>query len=181
LPQTSTKSSICCSIQAQPEIQSITTIAADVNEVQYPVLDSSYQGNISAASFVRRHGWHIRLVLDGETVYISHDYDANQIKEAIELLSLVDQVSISINNGGSTACAQHDGVNAGDISITFLSLFGIAGNLPLTNVETSGLDGAMWVEVHTVTDGDSALNGSLKLSFRGATTEFIDVSADVNN
>jgi hypothetical protein len=46
-------------------------------------------------------------------------------------------------------------------------------------VETSGLDGARRVEVHTVTDGDSALSGSLKLSFRGATTEFIDVSADV--
>jgi hypothetical protein len=57
--------------------------------------------------------------LDGETTYISHDYDANLIKEAIESLSLVDQVSISINNGGSTACAQHDGVNAG----AFLSLF----------------------------------------------------------
>jgi hypothetical protein len=177
------KQRVSLTCDPQPEIQSITTIAADVNEVQYLVLDSSYQGNGEVSEVQRvlcdATGGTFGLSLDGETAYISHDYDANQIKEAIESLSLVDQVSISINNGVSTACAQYDGVNAGDFSITFLSLSGIAGDLPLMNVETSGLDGARRVEVLTVTDGDSALSGSLKLSFRGATTESIDVSADV--
>jgi len=39
------------------------------------------------------------LAIDGETAYISHNADANDIKESLEALSLIEEVSILFNNG----------------------------------------------------------------------------------
>jgi hypothetical protein len=70
------------------------------------VLDLSYQGNGE--------------VLEVQRVLVAHSaclWTARpltffaiimQTKQAIESLSLADQGSISINYGGSTACAQYD-------------------------------------------------------------------------
>ena len=175
------KQRISITCNPQPEIQSVSTMAADINEVQYLVIDSSYQGNGEVFEIQQvlcdATGGTFGLSFGDETAYISHNDGVEEIKEAIESLSMVDQVSVIINNGGSTACLSHDGVNAGDFSITFQSLFGIAGDLPLMTAETSGLDGARRVEILPVTDGDASLSGSLKLSFRGSTTNAIDVSS----
>ena len=179
-PFSQEKQRISLTCDPQPEIQSITTFAEDINEVQYLVIDSSYQGNGEVLEIQRvlcdAMGGTFGLSFGGETAYISYNDGAEEIKEAIESLTVVDQVSVNINNGGSTACSSHDGITAGDFSITFLSLFGIAGDLPLMTAETSGLDGARRVAVLPVIDGDASLSGSLKLSFRGSTTKDIDVS-----
>eukprot|EP00804_Cyclotella_cryptica_P021433 CCRYP_005783-RA/>CCRYP_005783-RA protein AED:0.00 eAED:0.00 QI:831/1/1/1/1/1/3/2372/6166 len=166
----------------QPEIQSITTSAADINEIQFLVIDSSYFGNGEVLEVQRvlcdATGGTFGLSLGGETAYISHDDDADGIKQALESLSIIYEVSVNFNAGGSMACAPHDGINAGDFSITFQSLTGVSGDLPIMLAETSGLDGARRVEVVPVIDGDAPLTGSLKLSFRGAMTESVDVSMD---
>jgi hypothetical protein len=177
------KQRISLTCNPQPEIQSITTVASDINEVQYLVIDSSYKGNgevleVQQVLCDATRGT-FGLTLGEETAYISYDDDATAIKEAIESLSSIDRVSVNINNGGSSACKGYDGANAGDFSITFQSMLGISGDLPLMSAETSGLDGARRVDVRSVMDGDAALSGSLKLSFRGATTETIDVSVDL--
>eukprot|EP00970_Alexandrium_tamarense_P002964 scaffold427_cov103-Alexandrium_tamarense.AAC.19 len=91
---------------------------------------------------------------------------------------MVDKVSIMFNNGMTTACAPFDGSSAGDFSVTFQSLSTIAGDVPLMIAETSSLDGARRVDIASVVDGDAPLSGSLKISFRGAVSEAIDVSLD---
>ena len=53
------------------------------------------------------------LAIDGETAYISHDADANDIKESLEALSLIDGVSILFNNGKTSGCAPFDDESAG--------------------------------------------------------------------
>jgi len=166
----------------EPEIQSISTSATDINEIQYLVLDSSYSGNgqVKEVQNVQcdATGGTFGLSLLGETAYISYDANADGIKESLEALSMVDDVSIVFNNGKTSACAPFDGSSAGDFSITFESLTGVNGDLPQLTAETSGLDGARHVVTSTEVDGDAPLSGDLKLSFRGAVTESIDVSLD---
>ncbi|KAL9189871.1 hypothetical protein ACHAXT_009546 [Thalassiosira profunda] len=172
--------SLTCS--PEPEIQSVTTSATDIDEIQFLVLDSSYSGGGEVAEVQRIRcdatGGTFGLLLDGETAYISHDADADDIKESLESLPMVGEVSVAFNNGKTSACAPFDGSAAGDFSVTFQSLAGMAGDLPLMIAETSGLDGARHVEVTTEVDGDAPLSGSIKLSFRGAVSEAIDVSLD---
>mmetsp|Transcript_25263 Transcript_25263/g.52844 ORF Transcript_25263/g.52844 Transcript_25263/m.52844 type:complete len:1508 (+) Transcript_25263:155-4678(+) len=170
--------SLTCS--PQPEIQSVTTSATDINEVQYIVLDSSYTGNGEVLEVQNilcdATGGTFGLSLGGDTAYISHDADANDIKESLESLTMIDEVSVAFNNGKTTACAPFDGLAVGDFSVTFQSLSGMTGDLPLMTVESSGLDGARHVGITTAVDGDAPLSGSLKLSFRGAVSEAIDIS-----
>jgi hypothetical protein len=76
--------SLTCS--PEPEIQSISTSATDIDEVQYLVLDSSYNGNGEVVEVQNIQcdaiGGTFGLAFDGETAYISHDADANDIKES---------------------------------------------------------------------------------------------------
>ena len=168
----------------QPTIQSVTTSANDINEIQYLVIDSSYSGagRISEVQNIRcdASGGTFSLSLGGETAYISHDADLNSIKDSLQSLSAINEVSIAFNNDRETACASFDGSSAGDFSVTFLSLSGMDGDLPQMTAETSGLEGARHVVVTTEVDGDAPLSGSIKLAFRGSTSIEVDVSLEPN-
>ena len=172
--------SLTCSPQS--EIQTITTSASDMDEIQYLVIDSSYNGN--GAILEVQHvmcdatGGTFGLSLGDDTVYIAHDADENDVKDAIESMTIINQVSISFNGNAVTACAPYDGSSAGGFTVTFESLSGVAGDLPSMMAEMSGLEGARHVEVSTNVDGDAPLGGSLKLSFNGALSDDIDVSLD---
>ena len=174
--------SLTCSPQS--EVQTITTSATDIDEVQYLVIDSSYSGNGEVLEVQRvmcdATGGTFGLSLGDETAYIAYDADENEIKDAVESMTLINQVSIDFDGGVTTACTPYDGSTAGSFTVTFQSLFGIAGDLPLMVAEMSGLEGARHVEVSPVVDGDAPLGGSLKLSFSGAVSEAIDVSLDNN-
>lgn len=168
----------------QPAIQSVTTSAMDINEIQYLVIDSSYSGagRISEVQNIRcdASGGTFSLSLGDETAYISHDADSQSIKDALQSLSVINEVAIAFNNGRETACAPFDGSSAGDFSVTFQSLTGIDGDLPQMTAETSGLEGARHVVVTTEVEGDAPLSGSIKLAFRGAMSAEIDVSLEPN-
>ncbi|KAL3774885.1 hypothetical protein ACHAW5_007303 [Stephanodiscus triporus] len=172
--------SLTCS--PQPTIQSVTTSATDVNEVQYLIIDSSYSGNgeILEVQNIRcdASGGTFGLSLGGETAYLAHDADSNDIKESLESLSAINHVTVDFNNGKESACAPYDGTSAGDFSVTFHSLSGLSGDLPLMAAESSGLEGARHVIVTTAVDGDAPLSGSLKLSFRGAVSNAVDISLE---
>ena len=64
----------------------VSTSATDIDEVQYLVLDSSYNGNGEVVEVQNIQcdaiGGTFGLAFDGETAYISHDADANDIKES---------------------------------------------------------------------------------------------------
>ncbi len=166
----------------QPAIQSVTTSAMDINEIQYLVIDSSYNGagRISEVQNVRcdASGGTFSLSLGGETAYISHDADYQSIKESLQSLSAINEVSIAFNNGRDTACAPFDGLSTGDFSVTFLSLSGMDGDLPQMTAESSGLEGARHVVVTTEVDGDAPLSGSIRLAFRGSMSREVDVSLE---
>jgi hypothetical protein len=172
--------SLICS--PKPAIQSVTTSATDINEIQYLIIDSSYSGNGEIWGVQNIHcdatGGTFGLSLGGETAYIAHDADSNDIKESLESLSVINRVTVDFNNGKESACAPFDGTSAGDFSITFHSLSAMSGDLPLMKAESSGLEGARHVVVTTTVNGDAPLSGSLKLSFRGAVSKVIDISLE---
>ena len=183
-PFTQEKQRISLTCSPLPEVQAITTSAMDINEIQYLVIDSSFNGNGETFEVQNVRcdatGGTFSLSFGDEAAYISHDATASDIKEALESLPMINQVSVDFNLGSTTACVPFDGSNAGDFSITFESLSGIAGDLPLMTAETSGLEGARLVDVVSIVDGDAPLSGTLKLSFRGSVTEAIDVSLDAS-
>lgn len=77
-------------------------------------------------------------------------------------MSLVDQVSISINNGGSTACAQHDGpvsLDNGGFEKIFRIEFlgdGVGGNVePIHVVSEYLLITGSSADAFVLSDGES--------------------------
>ena len=169
----------------QPAIQTVTTSATDIDEVQFLIIDSSYGGDGEVQEVQRvmcdATGGTFGLSFGGETAYIAHDADSNEIKESLEYLSAINDVNVDFNNDKASACAPFDGTSAGDFSITFQSVVGMSGDLPLMTAESSGLEGARHVVVTTDVDGDAPLSGSLKLSFRGAMSKAIDISLASND
>ncbi len=163
-------------------IQSVTTSAADINEIQYLILDSSYSGNgkILKVQNIQCNatGGTFGLSLGGKTAYIAHDANSNDIKESLESLLVINCVTVDFNNGKESTCAPFDGTSAGDFWITFRSLSAMSGALPLMKAKSSGLEGAHHVVVTTAVNGDAPLSGLLKLSFRGAVSKVIDISLE---
>ena len=145
----------------------MTTSAADINEIQYLILDSSYSGNGKILEVQNIQcdatGGTFSLSLGGKTVYIAHDADSNDIKESLESLSVINCVTVDFNNCKELACVPFDGTSTGDFWITFCSLSAMSGALPLMKAKSSGLEGARHVVVTTAVNGDTPLSGSLKL------------------
>ena len=179
------KQRIALTCSPQPAIQSVTTSATDINEIQYLIIDSSYSGDGEILEVQRVRcdatGGTFGLSFGGETAYIAYDTNSNDIKESLESLSVINRVTVDFNNDKTSACAPFDGSSAGDFSVTFQSLSVMSGELPLMTAESSGLEGARHVIVTTVVNGDAPLSGSLKLSFRGAISRAIDISLAHND
>jgi len=167
---------------SKPEIQSITTSARDINEIQYVVLDSAFKNNGCIAEIQRVQcdatGGFFGLTLAGETAFINYDATETMIKEALSSLSMIDNVSVTFTNGRSMACQPFSEDEIGDFIITLESA---AGNLPLMTALTNSLEGARRVDIDTVQDGDAPLGGFFYLQFRGETTNIINASLPVED
>ena len=182
--------SLTCS--PEPEVQTVTTYADEINEIQYLVIDSSYQGGGIVPETQRVYcdatGGSFSLTLgvggfgggdhDAETTtaFFAFDADADAIKQSFESLDIIDSVSVSVDTSNGAACAPYDGISAGSFTVTFHSLVGIAGDIPLLVPHTSALEGARRIDVESVTDGDAPADGTFRMSFRGAISGQVDAS-----
>lgn len=186
--------SLTCS--PEPESQTVTTHADDINEIQYLIIDSSYQGNgiipetqrvtcdatggtfgltlvgLGAGARRARAG----LDTEGITAFFPYDANADDIQQAFESLDGIDSVSIHVDTPNGAACAPYDGISAGSFTVTFHSLVDLAGNIPPLIPHTSSLEGARRIDVETVTDGDAPVEGTFRMSFRGALSDPVDIT-----
>jgi PA14 domain./Fibronectin type III domain./Filamin/ABP280 repeat. len=152
-----------------PEIQRVSTVATDLREVQYVIINSKYRGN-GIVNEVQRitcdaSGGYFSIIFNGEYADIPYDADGNQIKAALESLNAIGSVSVHLEDGSSTAC--RDG---GNFTISFESTIGISGDLPLLKIVARHLVGMKGVTIETLIQGDSPVLGSFSLAFRGART-----------
>lgn len=179
------KQRISIQCAAKPEIQTVTTSAANINENQYLILDSAYSSD-SIQSEVQQvacyaNGGSFGLTFDGKTAFIDYDSDESIIKEAIESLANVNSVTVNFDGGATSACCPFDFDSCGSFYVTFLSVVDMAGDLPLMSAETNSLEGARRVNITTTVDGDAPLGGNFRLSFRGSITDLIDASLSPND
>jgi len=86
-----------------PEIQTITTSAVDINEIQHIIIDSSYQGHgiVREIQLVQcdATGGIFGLSFEGDIAYISHDSNEEDIKSSLESLNKIYSVTVSFNQG----------------------------------------------------------------------------------
>lgn len=161
------------------EVQVVTTSSNDVNEVQYIIMDSFYQGGGVVHETQRvqcdASGGNFGLRFEGKVAFIDYDASSNEIKEALESLININKVTISMDYG-SRACLPFDGTSTGDFTVTFESVVDITGDLPEMTVITQNLEGARHIEISTTKQGDAPLGGKFHLSFRGFVTDAIDAS-----
>ena len=186
--------SLTCS--PEPEIQTVTTYADDINEIQYLIIDSSYQGNgiIPETQRVTCDAtFGLSLVglraggragagagagsdAEGMTAFFPYDANADGIQQAFESLDGIESVSVHVDTPNGAACAPYDGISAGSFTVTFHSLIDLAGNIPPLMPHTSSLEGARRIDVETVTDGDAPTEGTFRMSFRGALSDPVDIT-----
>ena len=108
--------SLTCS--PEPEIQTVTTYADDINEIQYLIIDSSYQGNGIIPETQRvtcdatggtfglslvglraggRAGAGAGSDAEGMTAFFPYDANADDIQQAFESLGGIDSVSVHVD------------------------------------------------------------------------------------
>jgi len=173
------KQKVDLSCKPKSEIQTVSTSAGSIHEIQYLILDSNYQGNglINEIQKVMcdASGGSLGLVFDGERTYMPYDADQKTIKKALESMTNIVEVSVKVNNDSNRACLPHNGINAGDFSITFVSVATMSGDLPELIPITNNLEGGRRVDINTIRNGDAPISGKFSLLFRGALTEPIEV------
>ena len=155
------------------EVQVVRTVASDIDEVQV-VRTVSSAGTATAVTEVQTiscnaNGGSLKLSFNGQkTKSIAHDATATQIKSALESLSSVTAVSVSIANSQTTLCAAS---TPELVSVSFDSIPGLSGNMPSMTVDVSTLGGARVVAIAEATPGVAGIGGTFTLSFRGIVTE----------
>lgn len=167
--------SIQCS--PKPEIQRIQTNASDLNEIQYIVIDSRY-GGLGIVKEVQRvfcdaSGGEFGLGFETDMKYFPYDSNEDFVKFTIESLAYITHADVSFENGSPHACTP----GGSSFLITFHTLHGISGNIPLLKTASASLSGARLIEVTEIIRGDAPPSGFFSLSFRGAKTSPIYITS----
>ncbi|GLE03445.1 hypothetical protein PINS_up012347 [Pythium insidiosum] len=123
------------------------------------------------------------LSFRGETTarIAASETSVTAIKTALEELASINTVSVAFFGGRTTACAPCD-VTAGcssGLAITFVSVVGLAGDVPLLTADTNALDGARRVDIVEQTQGQAPVAGSFRLSYlRGRDADTVPLQFD---
>ena len=154
------------------EVQIIRTVASDVNETQIVRTVTTSDGvNIQTEKQgieCNSNGGNLRLTFKGETTApISWDATASQIQTALNSLSTITTVTVTIANTQTTLCASS---SPELVTVEFVSVPGMAGDMPLMTTDVNGLQGNKAVTIVESRVGKANLGGTFTLTFRGQTT-----------
>jgi len=166
------------SLECSPisEIQRISTNAPDLNEIQYIVIDSSYQGNGIIPEIQRvscdASGGEFGLGFNNDIVYIPFDANEAEIRQSLERIVAIGSVNVSFENDSQFACTP----GGSSFLVTFESLHGMSGDIPMMKSISNSLSGARYIEISEAQTGDAPPSGFFALSFRGSKTNPIPLT-----
>jgi hypothetical protein len=92
------------------------------------------------------------LTFAGQTAYINYNAQATDIQTALQALNSLTAVTVSFGLLTTQAC---QATNANGFSVTFTTVVGFAGNLPLMAYSSNGLSGVRSVAITRTTTGNA--------------------------
>lgn len=176
------------------EVQKVDVLCSITNEVQviktttshsFPEIQLIYI-NTSATSATQvfeqqtvaceASGGTFRLSFAGYTTQpISYQANAATITTILQQIEIISSVTVALSNPNGYACA----ARSAPFTVTFNSVVGMSGDLPLMTAYTNSLNGNRFISVTEQTKGSAPIGGTFRLSFRGFATQ--DVSANIAN
>jgi hypothetical protein len=150
-----------------------TTTDHNVPEVQLLYIDTTFNGSTTyeiQQVICDATGGTFRLTFLGQTTPpIAYNADEATISASLLQLSSIELVNVTFV-GITQACSS---VRSTGFLVTFLSVSGRTGDLPLMSAYTNSLGGLRYVSISEVVKGSAGIGGSYRLSFRGSMTEDI--------
>ncbi|KAJ0394774.1 hypothetical protein ATCC90586_000434 [Pythium insidiosum] len=183
---------VVLSVPVRNEIQTITTSTDTVAAVQIVHLTSTYSGtptnevqHVMCDAPGTGSGFFTLSFLGETTARIAAtETSVAAIKTALEELNSITTVSVAFFGGRTTACAPCDataGCSSG-LAITFQSVVGLAGDVPLLTADTNGLDGNRRVDIVEQTKGQAPVAGTFRLSYlRGRDADTVPLQFDTTD
>ncbi|KAF4031960.1 Fibronectin type III domain [Phytophthora infestans] len=155
------------------EVQTIRITTDTVGEVQLIRLISSYSG--SPASEIQQVNCDadsstgtFTLTFGGETTapIPASQTDVLKIKAVLEELNAITTVTVAFYGGQTTACrpCPTSGCTSG-FKVTFTSVVGYQGDMPLLTGNTFDLEGNRRLDVTESTKGQAPVSGTFKLTY----------------
>jgi len=163
------------------EVQSVTITSPVTKEVQIVNTNATtiyeeqviYTSSVGTGNFVNEiqtikcnaNGGSIKLTFNGkQTDAISWDATDDEIATALQSLSTIATVTVTIANSQTTLCASSAPAL---VSVNFTAVPGYAGDVPLMTVNVDALQGNKAVSIVEATPGEADIGGSFSVSFRG--------------
>merc|ERR1711871_1933098 len=164
------------------EVQIVNTTTDSIPEVQMVYINTTYYGtpqNATQKVKCDATGGTFKLVFnkDYSTDLILWDATAQDIENALEAISIINDVTVTMNSPATTACSAG---NMDGFNVVFNDVTNWGGNLPDLSSVTNNLLGARNITVMTTLAGHANIGGSFRLSFRGSMTETIPANATEN-
>jgi len=160
------------------EVQLFRTSAKVVPEVQAILLTTTYSGSSKKeiqSVTCDASGGSFALIFNGQTTApINYNANSSFIQAALQQLASVSAVGVQMV---PHAVACMPSYNLHPFNVTFYSVKGIQGNMPLMQSDVSLLQGNRRVLIQEVRKGQAGLSGTYQLTFRGSTTQPIPVNA----
>jgi hypothetical protein len=164
------------------EVQNISTHTTRVSEQQLIFLSTSFlSGPVvpeEQTIMCDATGGSFRLSFNGYiTNSIPYNADIATITSALQQLAIINSVTVAFVNGAAQACTPQSATPGAAFRVTFTSVVGLSGNLPLMTSTTNSLQGLRRVSVNETTRGMAGIGGTFRLSYRGSMTTDISVFA----
>ncbi|CAM9541561.1 unnamed protein product, partial [Phaeothamnion confervicola] len=170
---------------ALPEVQMVATAADAVPEVQLVHLKME-EGFLYGGAEVAEvqsvtcdaSGGSFTLSFDGQTTdAVAYDATAAEVAAALEELAGVNAVTVNFSVNAMAACDVYP--NEPTFNVTFVDVVNFRGDVPLMTASNANLEGNRRLTLIEATQGEAAMSGTLRLTFRGFTTAQIPYNADV--
>ncbi|KAF1323264.1 Projectin/twitchin, partial [Globisporangium splendens] len=168
------------------EIQTIITSTNTVGEVQLVHLMSTYLGpaanevqRVSCDALSTGTGSFTLSFLGETTAPISvTETSTTAIQATLQELASITSVSVSFYGSRTAACAPCSSVTAtgctSGLEITFVSVVGRQGDMPLLTANTYNLEGNRRVDIVEKTTGQAPVSGTFRLTYlRGRDTDTV--------
>lgn len=167
------------------EVQEVTTVLATTSEVQLIETVTAYSSITGAKNEKQKivcdaSGGSFTITFNGKTTQpILADATATIVKDKLQELTSITTVSVTYT-GTATACTHNADETANFLTIEFIDVPGIRGELPanVMTTDVSQLQGKRRADVTVAEAGSADIEGAFRVSFRGYTTQDIAFNAD---